>query len=139
MVVERGSLSAINFLLAQGAAPKNYIREEYSAIVTHTLFRQHTTYQLKKIWREMSSACRQKFRQEFLTKQSFFDRFITAAKEEKKTTSLEGINPKDIGMRVDRYDRDQTLFHILTCDNRHDVLTEIKRNIGNGTHMNKKL
>ena len=51
----------------------------------------------------------------------------------------EGINPKDIGMRVDRYDRDQTLFHILTCDNRHDVLTEIKRNIGNGTHMNKKL
>tara|TARA_B100001989_G_scaffold253066_1_gene237821 strand:- start:3640 stop:4014 length:375 start_codon:yes stop_codon:yes gene_type:complete len=97
MVVERGSLSAINFLLAQGAAPKNYIREEYSAIVTHTLFRQHTTYQLKKIWREISSACRQKFRQEFLTKQSFFDRFITAAKEEKKPPHQRGSIQKILG------------------------------------------
>ena len=46
---------------------------------------------------------------------------------------------KDIGMRDDRYDKNQTLFHILTYDNRPDVLTEIKRNIDNGTHMNKKL
>gem|GEM_PF-4196743 len=72
-------------------------------------------------------------------KAEFFRSFHYGGKRRKKTTSPEGINPKDIRMRVDRYDRDQTLFHILTCDNRHDVLTEIKRNIGNGTHMNKKL
>ena len=109
MLVEKGPLSAINFLLAQGASPKNEIREENSYLATHTLFKQHTKYQIHKV-------CRQKTVQH-LTQQSVLQRFITIIKQEKPIFT-EGINPKDIRARAISYLNRQTLFDLFDYDNR---------------------
>ena len=66
MVIEKGALSSIIFLLEQGAAPDNIIREE-NALMAHSLFKEHNKYQLGRVLAYVSSACAQKISQDSKT------------------------------------------------------------------------
>jgi len=129
MVIEKGALSSIIFLLDQGAAPDNIIREE-NALMAHSLFKEHNKYQLGRVLAYVSSACAQKISQDSKTVQSIAKHLATEIREQ-GPNSYEGIQLEDICSRDNAYSHQQSLFHRLCIDNRPDVLAAIGRSMLN--------
>ena len=96
--------------------------------MAHTLFKEHTKYQIERILPHVSKVCMEKINRKSETDERIV-KHLTREIQENRPNSYEGIQLEDICSRINAYSNNQSLFHRLCIDNRHDILGAIGRSM----------